>query len=1120
MKKKLKRSQFPDFVGELSKVTCIMKLTLILILLNVCVAFSSTYSQQTKFTLSGENVSIRDVLSNVESKSEYRFFFNSELINLNQRVNYRIEEGTIFQLLDQVLLRNGIQYEVKDRTIILSPKSSNEPGVTQQQRSVSGKVTDSSGAPLPGVAIVVKNTTQGTVSDANGSYTLANVSPNAILTFSFIGMKNQEIITSEKAVIDAVMYDETVDIEEVVAIGYGTQKKENLTGSVSSISGDKLSKRAVSNPATLLQGMIPGVSVTQSSGLPGYDGASILIRGKSSYGSSTTPLILIDGVPGDMSLLNPNSLESVTVLKDAASAAVYGSRAANGVILVTTKDGSGSPDGKLSVSYNVNYGIHIPNNLVDMVSNSPDYMRWYNLYKRNQNYGDDPVYSYSEADIAAYTNPSDPVLYPSYDWVGNNIKAAPTVMQDINISGGKQTRYNLLLGYTDQKGAVEFYHAKKYTGQINITSDVTKNIRAGANIGLFYNSYGTAESYGDFSYFFGQPPTFMPFLPDGSGRYSWRAFPFEDNVWNPFALGENYLFYHKNANITSQLWLDLKILDNFHWYTKGSVNYATTNYRNFVGEDFQLYMYRDPDNSGGAYKLSNRLEESYSQTVYRNMYSYVNYEKLFNGIHHLKAMVGYNWETQYYQAFSGRRTGYQTFSTPTFNAGNSSGQTLSGSNSTWGIISGFGRINYDYKGKYLLEANTRYDGTSRIASENRWGLFPSFSAGWRFSDEPFMESLKSWLSNAKLRVSWGILGNQEIGTYPYQASLKIVNSYSFDNSSLTQGVAQKKLNNRDLLWEKTKTTDVGLDLTLFRKLSLSFDLYKKYTSDILRGAQGTMVLGLSTPTINYGAMKNTGYDLTIDYQDKIESGALNGFTYSIGLVASAYKNKTVKYGTKEDGGYYIIEEGRPWIDYYLLRAIGIFQSQEEIDNSPQQYGDNTQPGSLKFEDVTKDGIINNDDRVPMGCAEGIPDMMYGITFSAGWKNFDFYCSFSGIKGLKNYSPTAGSMKNPNLIPTQYQFEHAWTEENHSTTMVAPGNPLVTNHPSTYFLYDRSFLRLKALQLGYTLPSSLLSNFHISKLRVYFAGDNLLTFTKFVGMDPEASGFPLDKIVSFGCNVSF
>ena len=356
MKQKLKRNQFPDFVGKLSKAMCIMKLTLFLILLNVCAAFSNTYSQQTKFTLSGENVSIRDVLTNIESKSEFRFFFNSSLINLDQRVNYHIEEGTILDLLNQVLSKNGIQYEVKDRTIILSPKPSNGQNIAfQQQHAVYGKVTDSSGAPLPGVSIVIKGTTQGIITDADGKYSLTNVPGDATLVFSFVGMRSQEIAVSGKTTINVMMQEENVGIEEVVAIGYGTQKKVNLIGSVSTIQAQELESRSATNLSSALTGLSSGVYVYQGSGNPGEDGATIRIRGLGTLNSNAA-LVVVDGIPGSLDAINPEDVESISILKDAAAASIYGSRASNGVILVTTKKGKKD---KVSVTYSGSVSLNL-----------------------------------------------------------------------------------------------------------------------------------------------------------------------------------------------------------------------------------------------------------------------------------------------------------------------------------------------------------------------------------------------------------------------------------------------------------------------------------------------------------------------------------------------------------------------------------------------------------------------------------------------------------------------------------------------------------------------------------------------------------------------------------------
>jgi TonB-linked SusC/RagA family outer membrane protein len=390
-----------------------------------------------------------------------------------------------------------------------------------------------------------------------------------------------------------------------------------------------------------------------------------------------------------------------------------------------------------------------------------------------------------------------------------------------------------------------------------------------------------------------------------------------------------------------------------------------------------------------------------------------------------------------------------------------------------------------------------------------------------------MENSNSWLSFLKFRASWGLLGNQNIGNYPYQSILSYTGSYPFDGSNISTGVAQTSLSNRNLVWEKTTTTDFGLDITLFDKISITADIYKKYTSQILRPAQANALVGLSAPIINGGEMQNTGLDIDLKYYGQVQDGALNGLKWNAGIIFSKFKNELVKFGEKEISGVYIMEEGRPWNTFYLLEAIGIFQTVEEINNSPKQFGENTQPGTLKYKDVTKDGIIDNNDRVPI-TKGAFPDFTYGFHASAEWKNIDLYALFQGVKGAKMYATGWGIQPFiQTTAPTVKQLEEAWTPENHSTTMVMLGDPISYGKNSTYFLKDNSYLRLKTVQIGYTLPNRWTEKLKLQKLRVYFSGDNLLTFTKYEGLDPERTvtsgryvSYPMNKTISFGLNVIF
>jgi TonB-linked SusC/RagA family outer membrane protein len=995
------------------------------------------------------------------------------------------------------------------------------------QKRVNGTVVDANGEAIIGANVVEKGTTNGIITDADGQFSL-DVSANAILKISFIGYVTQEVTVGNQSTLQITLREDLQALEEVVVVGYGTQKKVNLTGSVASISGDELIKRPVISAVATLQGLLPGVRVVQNNGQPGGN-FTMQVRGYGTFsGAGVNPLILIDGVEGDLASLNPNTIQSVSVLKDAASASIYGSRAANGVVLVTTKDGSGSPDGKTTVSYSYNYGIHSPTKMVDLVTNSADYMEAFNTKVRNANYGVDiPSLQYPQEEIEKYRNATDRVLYPNFDWVDFIINPAPTQMHNLSVSGGRQTRYNVSLGYVDEKGTMEAFWYKRYNAQVNVVSDVNKRLKIGANVNLKKGVTG-AENSGQENYFLcllAQPPTIMPTLPDGSGRYSWRAYPFEECNWNPYVKLKEQPTKTDDYLVMAQAWSDYEIIKGLHWHVKAAASYRTSQYTAFVGNTFYLQLYREPH--GNGYQLTTGMTKRNNQTFYTNLQTYLDYDKRI-GAHYIGAMLGYSNEENNYNEISAYRREYASPLTPELNAGGADGQTNSGTSNAWAMQAVFGRLNYSFLDRYLFEADLRYDGTSRLSPDSRWGLFPSFSAGWRISEERFMEPAKGWLNNLKVRGSWGQLGNQNIGNYPYQAVLSFSGVYPFDNSTISQGVAQTRLNNYNISWEKTTTTDVGLDATLFNKLSLTLDVYKKLTTDILRGAQVNALVGLSAPTINNGDMQNIGYDFDIKYQDQVKAGALKGLNYGAGAIISGFKNKLVKFGTWEDGGNVMREEGRPYNTFYLLQVEGIFQTKEEVAASPKQFGENTQPGMLKYKDADGNGVINNDDRVPM--EKGVfPDFTYGFTLNADWKGFDVYGFFQGVAGSKVYVTHWGIQPfayDQGSAPTKDQLANAWTPENHSTKYVMLGDPVSFNHPSTYLLKDNSYLRLKTLQIGYSLPLQLIRKVGLSRLRIYFAGDNLLTFTKYEGLDPERSGngyfvsYPQNKVVSFGCNIEF
>ncbi|MDB5111520.1 MAG: SusC/RagA family TonB-linked outer membrane protein, partial [Mucilaginibacter sp.] len=607
-----------------------------------------------------------------------------------------------------------------------------------QDVTVQGKVSDVSG-PLPGVAVKVQGASTGITTDIQGKYVL-HAAPNAVLIFSSVGYKQQTVSVNNRTVIDVTLEADSKSLNEVVVVGYGTQKKVNLTGSVSTVSGDDLIKRPVVNPAAMLEGTMPGVQVTQNTGEPGNESVSIRIRGNGTFsGAGSDPLVLIDGVQGNLSDINPNNIDNVSVLKDAASSAIYGSRAANGVILVTTKQGKA---GKMSVQYDGNMGIYKPTKLFSLVTNSAQYMQMYNQARINTGLTD-PTLLYPQSQIDLYASGTDPIHYPNTDWLSYIFKTAPTQNHNLTFSGGNEkTTYDVSLGYVDQNGIMKGFNYKKYSGRINLTSKVNDHIKFGTNILL---KSGTTESVpgGSEDLFLSamsQAPTYSPYLTDGSGHYTYKAYDLEYNNKNPIAELDQKLQHTDNDYaVNAQLWFEVQFNKDFSWYTKGAVNMNMDKYYDFK-TNLNEYNFRT-NQLATSLDLGSGLTVQDQQTVYSNLYSYLNYNHNFNG-HTIKAQAGYSIEQSKYQYLQGYRKIFPVTYLTELNAGSSSIQSASGTSNQWAIMSYFGRLDYNFKERYLLEGNVRYDGSSKFAPGHKWGVFPSFSAGWRATEESFVKDLK------------------------------------------------------------------------------------------------------------------------------------------------------------------------------------------------------------------------------------------------------------------------------------------------------------------------------------------------------------------------------------------
>lgn len=1008
----------------------------------------------------------------------------------------------------------------------------------QQNLKVSGVVTDEAGEPLIGVSVLVKGTTLGNITDLNGRFSL-DVPEGSILEISYIGYKTQSI-KAQREPMNIVLKEDAQKLDEVVVVGFGTQKKVNLTGSVSAVTGDDISKRPVANAAILLQGQIPGLRVNQGLGQPGGEGTSFRIRGQGTFSSAgSDPLILINGVPGSMTNLDPSVIESVSVLKDAASAAIYGARAANGVILVTTKQGAVGD--KVHISYHGNVGLHTPTKLYDRVTNSVEYMELANLAWKNSGTGK----QYTQDQINLYRNNVGAPQYPNFDWQDYMFRTAVVQTHNLSMAGStEKTTYNVALNFVDQPGTMRGFKYRKYNATIDLTARITNFIKVGTYANLMYGETEQPRQGQNDAFLstLSQAPTYMPWLPDdGTGIRRWTssAYSFESHNKNmPAIIGDNAMKRDDNFDINAQLWLEINLAKGLTWYTKGAARLQSNKSKDWRGSTTYTYDYHTGERSSELDKGGLGLSVGDGRRFYTNLYSYLKYDlSLVDNAHNFSLMIGYNQESEKYETLNAYRKDF-AFDLPVLNAGGTADWSNSGGEEEWAIQSLFGRFNYDFKERYLFEANMRYDGTSRISDENRWGVFPSFSVAWRATEEEFIKNLNlNWLNNFKLRGSWGQLGNQNIGLYPYQAMISGVDDYPFTKTSdgVIIGYQQTAYANRNIKWETTTITDIGFDLQVFDGLSVTFDWYKKTTDDILRSSQVSSLLGLSAPTVNNGSVENKGIEVALNYANMVKGGTFRGFRYNAGGYFDRSRNKLTEFGAEEIGSYSIKREGLPYDEYYMLECIGVFADQAEINASPKQFNDNTQPGDLKYKDISgpdgkPDGVIDNYDRRTF--SGRFPGFEYGINASATWKGFDLSLIGQGVADKKYYTTDWGVQPfMQGSSPNKDYIKHMWTEENpygakHPKLYWQDMGGGKNTRPNSYYLKDASFFRLKNLTLGYTLPRVWTEKANISKVRIYFSGDNLLTLTPYKGLDPERNGdgrdaiYPQNRIYSFGLNVEF
>lgn len=1101
---------------QLKKILLIMKLSTFFLFFSLISISAETFSQKFTFEIKGE--SIKDILTKIEESSDYKFLYRSDAIDVNKQITININDENIGSILFRIFDQGDVIYKIfDDNLVVISKKTAG------QQQSVTGRVTDgSTGEPIVGVNVSIEGTTTGAVTDINGNFILQRPAKGATVSFSFIGYITQKVIFGDENVIDIKLTSEVQSLQEVVVIGYGTQKKATLTGSIVNVTGEEITKSPSINVSSNLAGKLPGLIVNQRTGYPGDEQFDIVIRGNSTFNNNSA-LVVIDGVPRDNTLerLNPEDIESVTVLKD-ASAAIYGARAANGVILVTTKEGSqGSP--KFNLSYS--YGITNPTKIPDMM----DAVLFATVYNESEYYRQGRPVSgfvpfYSEEAIQKYRDGSDPILYPNTDWPAVTIKNNP-YQQRLNFQasgGSKNIRYLLSFGTSDQDGNYvnrpDSY--KQYNARARVDVDLTKNLTVGANIGAILGN--RSESNGtDFVTTLQANPTLVAVYPNGliaPGRFG----------NNP--LLSNLRGYKKTLNdpINTTFTATYKVP-----FVKGLTLDASYNYdlRNQFDNNFSKpYTYHeynvqtmeyDPHTTVTPIEVTN----TYSRWTNALLNFRVSYKTTIAENHNISAMVGTEQQKQTYSYAMAYRKNFVSAAIPQINVGSTDPKDLNngGSASDNAYNNYFGRVNYNFKSKYLFEFVFRYDGSQIFPEGKRYGFFPGISAGWRLSEEKFIKDNLAFVSELKLRGSYGELGNDRVNAYQYMQAFQFGNNFVFGGSD-SPGIYSSTLPNPNITWEVSKKLDLGMDASLWKGLlSVELSLFNENRSNILlqRNLSVGKILGFpSLPDQNIGKVKNHGFELALTHRNTI--GELK---YSVTGNVSFARSKIIFMDETPPAEAYMAQTGHPLGSALYYKSDGIFHTQAELDNYPHSVG--TQVGDIKVLDLNHDGVINGDDRY-MSNSSPIPEYVFGLTTNLQYKGFDLNLFFQGQTNAYSYDGTFDEFGLQDLDNGYvYRATNRWTINNQEGATMPRANDW---QPGTtdFFLYDATFVRLKSAELGYTLPANILSRTGIKEVRVYVNGTNLLTWAKKIKWrDPEISSgtfnendYPPLRIFSFGVNVKF
>ncbi len=1080
--------------SRLYRTIRVMKFTAFLIIV-VCLRVNGeVYAQE--INLSMKNAPISKVLKEIQKQSDYQLLYSDEILNATKRINLTLKGAGIHEALAKCIGPEGLDFVIDDKTIIIRRKP-NVPvkPIEVAAIDISGRVMNDKGEPVAGASVLVKGSTTGTSTDQQGNFKLSVSQNRAVLVVSSVGYQTQEVTVTGSGPVDIVLMKKDDTIEDVVVIGFGTQKKVDVTGAIATVSGDKVNQGINQSVGHALQGRAPGLTVIQNSGEPGA-GVEIRIRGAGSI-NDNSPLYVVDGIISDgISGLNPADIESISVLKDAASASIYGSRGANGVVIVTTK--KGKREQKTSVSFNTSQGVQRAWRMPTALTAEQRNVIHKEALTNDGTPLSDPIWDY-------YNNPDNAITRT--DWFKEVLKPAYISNYDLAIRGGSsRSNYSFSLGYLDNDGIVMNSNFKRYNVRFNSQHEIAKGLTLGENISMVMTKQSAADIRSSYTGVLSSAMFNMRNIPvwadQANGVYGSPSGDFP----NPVASLNSRDNVNKGMNVGGNVYLEYKFLGMFNAKTDFAYNWGFSKNKNFVA--FAP--------GGGRGLTENSLSEYYgtgNTWIWNNTLSV---DKTF-GKHHIAGLVGMSAEsgisewlnTGTAKSFSNQEEALRYFS----NAG-SFPDHPNGSADDYTLQAYFGRVSYEYADRYLLAANIRRDGSSKFAPAHRWGTFPSISAGWRISKEDFFKGLKNVISDLKIRGSWGQLGNDKISNYQFFSTISSVESPTLGGVAYT-AVAGNRLANSTIKWEFTTQTDLGIDISfLHNRLSVTADYYNKETSDILVQVPLVSSFGVGVaPYRNAGTVSNKGYELSVSYR----SSGLNAFNYEINASIAHVKNKLKSLGVAGAKEIFVSDykntyvgrtaEGEAIGHFYVLQALGLFQSQAEIDAYKNKDGELIQPyavpGDVKFLDANDDGQISADDRINAG--NSFPQFTYALNLSASYTGFDFNMLWSGSQGNKIFNglKLGGMFMQGTSYNNGPEILDRWTPD-HTNTSVPRVTVKDLNSNKTYstlYIEDGSFLRMKYLTLGYTFNDRLIGK-GISKLRAFVTFQNLITITKYSGFDPE------------------